>query len=129
MLLYADRAPIRIHQAQFRLERRFADRFGFLLGYTLGSANSIADGGTPSNKYDLMSDWGPTSNDVRHRFVANAVYELPFGIQAGGIVTAGRARKRADQRNRKRVTAGGVCWNRRGRGRRNPGHQHHWHTQ
>ena len=91
MLLYADRAPIRIHQAQFRLERRFADRFGFLLGYTLGSANSIAGGGTPSNKYDLMSDWGPTSNDVRHRFVANAVYELPFGIQAGGIVTANSA--------------------------------------
>ena len=44
-----------------------------------------------SNKYDLMSDWGPTSNDVRHRFVANAVYELPFGIQAGGIVTANSA--------------------------------------
>lgn len=91
MLLYADQAPIRIHQAQFRIERRFADRFGFLAGYTLGRAKGIADNGTPSNKYDLMADWGPTSNDVRHRFVANAVYELPFGIQAGGIVTANSA--------------------------------------
>ena len=25
--------------------------------------------GTPSNHYDLQADWGPTSNDVRHRFV------------------------------------------------------------
>ena len=91
MLLYYDAAPIRIHQAQLRLERRFADRLGFLVGYTLGSAKSIADQGTPSDKYNLMADWGPTSNDVRHRFVGNVVYELPYGIQAGGIVSASSA--------------------------------------
>ena len=91
MLLYADVAPIRIHQAQFRLERHFADRFGFLLGYTLGSAKTIADNGTPSDKYNVMADWGPTSNDVRHRFVGNVIYELPFGIQVGGIVSTNSA--------------------------------------
>jgi hypothetical protein len=91
MLLYADVAPMRIHQAQFRLERHFADRFGFLLGYTLGSAKTIADNGTPSDKYNLMADWGPTSNDVRHRFVSNVIYELPYGIQVGGIVTGNSA--------------------------------------
>lgn len=91
MLLYADVAPMRIHQAQFRLERHFADRFGFLLGYTLGSAKTIADNGTPSDKYDLMADWGPTANDVRHRFVSNVIYELPFGIQVGGIVSTNSA--------------------------------------
>ena len=91
MLLYDDVAPMRIHQAQLRLERHFAARFGFLLGYTLGSAKTIADNGTPSDKYNLMADWGPTSNDVRHRFVSNAIYELPYGIQVGGIVTANSA--------------------------------------
>jgi len=91
LLLYDDASPIRIHQAQFRLQKRFANRLGFLLGYTLGSAKSIADNGTPSNHYDLMADWGPTSNDVRHRFVSNVIYELPWGFQVGTIVTANSA--------------------------------------
>ncbi|MEZ5288907.1 MAG: hypothetical protein R2712_29715 [Vicinamibacterales bacterium] len=61
------------------------------MGYTLGSAKTIANNGTPSNKYDLMADWGPTSNDVRHRFVSNVIYELPYQIQFGTILTANSA--------------------------------------
>lgn len=91
LLLYDDSSPIRIHQAQFRLQKRFANRLGFLLGYTLGSAKAIANNGTPSNHEDPMVDWGPTSNDVRHRFVSNVIYELPWGFQAGTIVTANSA--------------------------------------
>lgn len=91
LLLYDDSAPIRIHQAQFRIQKRFADKLGFLLGYTLGSAKSIADNGTPSDKYDLMADWGPTANDVRHRFVGNVIYQLPWQIQVGTILTANSA--------------------------------------
>jgi hypothetical protein len=88
MLLYSDIAPMRIHQAQFRLTRRFSGRLGFLFGYTLGSAKTIANNGTPSDNYNPMLDWGPTSNDVRHRFVGNVMYQLPLGVQLGGIVTA-----------------------------------------
>ena len=55
------------------------------------SASRCSDNGTPSNKHDLMADWGPTANDVRHRFVGNVIYELPFAIQIGGIVTANSA--------------------------------------
>jgi hypothetical protein len=91
LLLYDDIAPIRIHQAQFRLQKRFADRLGFLLGYTLGSAKTIADNGTPMDKYNLDADWGPTANDVRHRFVSNVIYQLPWNIQIGTIVTANSA--------------------------------------
>jgi len=91
LLLYEDVSPIRIHQAQIRLQKRFTQHLGFLVGYTLGSAKSIADNGTPSDKYNLMNDWGPTSNDVRHRFVSNVIYELPYGVQVGGIVTASSA--------------------------------------
>ncbi|MGE4065751.1 MAG: carboxypeptidase regulatory-like domain-containing protein [Vicinamibacterales bacterium] len=89
--LYDDAAPMRIHQAQVRLQKRFSGKLGFLLGYTLGSAKTIANNGTPSDNYDLMADWGPTSNDVRHRFISNVIYELPYGIQVGGIVTANSA--------------------------------------
>ncbi|MGE3273638.1 MAG: carboxypeptidase regulatory-like domain-containing protein [Vicinamibacterales bacterium] len=89
--LYDDAAPMRIHQAQVRLQKRFSGRLGFLVGYTLGSAKTIANNGTPSDNYDLMADWGPTSNDVRHRFISNIIYELPYGIQVGGIVTANSA--------------------------------------
>ncbi len=91
LLLYADEAKMRIHQAQFRLQKRFASRLGFLVGYTLGSAMTVANGGTPSNHYDLDFDWGPTANDVRHRFVTNVIYELPWQFQAGLIVTANSA--------------------------------------
>lgn len=91
LLLYDDSSPIRIHQAQLRLQKRFANRLGFLVGYTLGTAKSIADNGTPFDKYNLMTDWGPTSNDVRHRVVSNVIYELPYGIQIGGIMTANSA--------------------------------------
>lgn len=91
LLLYEDSSPIRIHQAQVRLQKRFANRLGFLVGYTLGSAKSIADNGTPSDKYNLMADYGATANDVRHRLVSNVIYELPFGIQIGGIVTTNSA--------------------------------------
>ncbi len=91
LLLYNDASPIRIHQAQVRLQKRFAGRLGFLVGYTLGSAKSIANNDTPSDKYNLMADWGPTTNDVRHRVVSNVIYEMPFGIQVGGIVTANSA--------------------------------------
>jgi hypothetical protein len=91
LLLYSDVSPIRIHQGQFRLEKRFSNRVGFLVGYTLGSAKSIADNGTPSDKYNLTADWGPTANDVRHRFVGNLITTLPFGIQFGTILTTNTA--------------------------------------
>ena len=91
LLLYNDVSPIRIHQAQIRLEKRFSNRVGFLVGYTLGSARSIADNGTPSDKYDFVADWGPTANDVRHRFVGNLITTLPYGLQLGTIVTANTA--------------------------------------
>lgn len=91
LLVYDDSSPVRIHQAQVRLQRRFGGRLGFLVGYTLGSAKAIANNATPSDKYNLMADWGPTNNDVRHRLVSNVIYELPLGIQVGGIVTANSA--------------------------------------
>jgi hypothetical protein len=69
-----------------RLERRFANGFSLLGTYTWARAfNSYTDGGSLgadigfSNFYNRRADWGPTGNDVRHRFTMTGVYELPVG--------------------------------------------------
>ena len=48
----------------------------FEAGSTLGSDTNAE---TYSNYYDRRSDWGPSRNDIHHRFSASSVYELPFG--------------------------------------------------
>jgi hypothetical protein len=42
--------------------------------------------------FDPSSERGPSLQDQRHRFAATAVQELPFGLQASGIYTAGSGR-------------------------------------
>jgi hypothetical protein len=34
--------------------------------------------GFPQNSYNLRADYGPSDYDARHRFVLNAIYQLPF---------------------------------------------------
>lgn len=80
MLVYSDSAPMRIHQAQIRVQRRFADRLGFLVGYTLGSAKSIANNGTPSDKYNLWPTGGPrqTTCDIASWAMSSTSYGGAF---------------------------------------------------
>jgi Carboxypeptidase regulatory-like domain/TonB-dependent Receptor Plug Domain len=69
------------------IERRFSRGFGFGLAYTLGNSRdntsehltTLGSNSFPQNSRNL-DDWeGPSDYDVRHRFVANFVAELPFG--------------------------------------------------
>lgn len=75
----------RIKMLQLRLQKRFSNKLGFLFGYSLGSARAFAN--SPVSDYNLNADWGPQPNDVRHRIVSNAIYELPLGINFGGVLT------------------------------------------
>ena len=68
-----------------RAERRFEQGFAVLANYTLSKSldtgsRSIDDGASPhpitSNRF---LDYGPSAFDVRQRFVASIIYELPFG--------------------------------------------------
>jgi hypothetical protein len=66
------------------LERRFSAGLSFQTRYTW--SHSINDGSVgggesngPENVNCLRCDFGPSIFDIRHNFVANAVYELPFG--------------------------------------------------
>lgn len=71
-----------------RLSHRFSHGFNANAIYTYskflnnsfeGGSSLGADGGAYSNYYDRASDYGPSSNDIRHQFVFSSVYELPFG--------------------------------------------------
>jgi hypothetical protein len=80
---------------QISLEKRYSQGLTALVSYTLGEAMtdspdhiSTSGGGAgidtgtfrePQDSYNLAADRGPAEFDIRHRFVASYVWELPFG--------------------------------------------------
>jgi Carboxypeptidase regulatory-like domain len=80
---------------QVRLDKRFSQGLTGNVSYTLGKALSGAPdhistsgGGAgfdtgvfrePQDGNNLRAEMGPTEFDVRHRFVASYIWELPFG--------------------------------------------------
>jgi hypothetical protein len=69
---------------ELTLQRRFSSGFSFQTRYTWShSINNGSVGGGESNGPEnvncIRCDKGPSIYDIRHNFIANAVYELPFG--------------------------------------------------
>jgi hypothetical protein len=62
--------------------------------YVLSRANSDADGigSLPANPYDLSTEYGRASGDIRHRFVMTGNFRAPWGITLNPfvIVQSGR---------------------------------------
>jgi hypothetical protein len=79
--------PIRTQQFQVQLVRRLRRDFSFKTSYTYLHANSFANPVNANDPFNAVN-WGPTLNDVHHRFVANATYRLPFDVNLGTVVTA-----------------------------------------
>ncbi len=87
---------------QMRMQKRMGGGLAYTLAYTwskaLGdfldhlSAGGGAVGNFPQNAYDMTADYGPLAFDIPHRFVASAIYELPFGagrpFLTGGLASA-----------------------------------------
>jgi hypothetical protein len=76
------------HAAVVKFEKRFSRGFNVLSTYTFakfldnagGGGTNLGDEVNPySNYYNRRADYGPSENDVRHRFTLSSVYELPFG--------------------------------------------------
>ena len=83
------------HSLQARLEKRFSAGLSGLVSYTWGKALTNAvdhlstsgvgngvDVGVfkePENGYNRRAEYGLAEFDVQHRFVASAVWELPYG--------------------------------------------------
>src|SRR5205814_8432787 len=80
-------AEARYNSLAVKLTRRLHEGLSVLGGYTLsksednGSGIRTLDGDTlfPQNSFCLECEWGLSVFDVRHRFVASVLYELPFG--------------------------------------------------
>jgi hypothetical protein len=70
-----------------KLEKRFSSGLQFMAGYTfaknLDYGGSAASGGGstggPQTITNIRAGRGPSGFDVKHRFVANYVYDMPFG--------------------------------------------------
>jgi hypothetical protein len=67
---------------QTGINKRFSNGLSLSANYTfaknLGTADGLV-GGTVQNIYDIGSTRGSVSPDLRHRFVASYIYELPVG--------------------------------------------------
>ncbi len=76
---------------QITWNKRPSHGFGFGISYTF--SQSMDDGSAQRdiipNTYDAHNLWGQSDFDVRHIFIANYVYELPFFKGQNGL--AGRA--------------------------------------
>jgi hypothetical protein len=70
---------------QVRLQKRMSRGLMFMARYTysksLDDASTIGGGGQTviQNNADPRGDYGLSSFDVRHQFLGNVVYQLPFG--------------------------------------------------
>jgi len=56
--------------------------------HTLDASTDSNGGGTPMNPYSWKSDYGNSNWDIRHRFVASFVYDIPFFSNANPVLKA-----------------------------------------
>jgi hypothetical protein len=87
------------------LEKRFSRGYAFGVSYTIGksednSSEQLTTQGSnafPQNARDFDSWFGPSDYDVRHRFTANFVWNLPLGdnVIARGWTISGIYTKRS----------------------------------
>ena len=85
------------HGMTLSLNKRFSDGWQLQASYTLGDSKDNWSGGqiggsdfdngagSASDWFDPEYEYGPSSYDVRHNFVVNGVYMLPFGQDATGV--------------------------------------------
>ncbi|MGH9349489.1 MAG: hypothetical protein ACRD26_19735, partial [Vicinamibacterales bacterium] len=77
------------HGLQLQVRRRHAQGFGGQLSYTLGKAmdddSDVQLSRFATDARNFALDWGAADFDVRHRVVANWLWELPFFNRATGV--------------------------------------------
>jgi hypothetical protein len=99
--MYALSAQSNYHALLLRFDKRFSRGFSWLSAYTYAKAISNApqfrnaggangsENSPPQNAYDLRSERGLASFDLRHRWVNSAVYDLPFNTGPVAWLTGG----------------------------------------
>jgi hypothetical protein len=80
------------HAASIVLRQRFSGGLQFLASYTWSHALDVSsdsnNSGQPMNPYNWRLDYGNANWDIRHRFVASYLYELPWFRTSTGLVHA-----------------------------------------
>jgi Carboxypeptidase regulatory-like domain/TonB dependent receptor-like, beta-barrel/TonB-dependent Receptor Plug Domain len=90
---YVDSSQTMVYNGlQTSVRRRFSNRYSWDVNYTLGKSESTQGGDlsvyyiTSFNNiqdfWDPEFDYGPSTNDIRHRLNASFIYELP-GVAGG----------------------------------------------
>lgn len=85
--LIESRANSNYRSLQARLQQRLSDGLALLASYTWSRSiddasnffPSAGDPNYPQNSYDFKAERGRSNFDLRHRFSASYVYDLPFG--------------------------------------------------
>ncbi len=80
------------NSVQVELNHRFDHGFSILASYVyakyLDIVSYTAEGGNgPRNPENFAQSYGPSDNDVRHRFTASYIYQLPKWQSAHGVVS------------------------------------------
>ena len=77
------------HSGQFQLNKRLSRGFTGQLSYTYGKAmdsgSDVQVGANPVDAHNLELEWAAADFDVRHRLVANWLWEIPFLRDATGL--------------------------------------------
>lgn len=80
------------HALQVQVNKRLSGGFTGQISYTLGQAmdsgSDVQVAGFPVDSRDLDLEWAASDFDVKHRFVVNWLWELPFFRDAGGAAGA-----------------------------------------
>ncbi len=61
-----------------RMTRGFQTLAAYTWSHTLDISSDSNGGGTPMNPYNWRADYGDSNWDIRHRFVATFLYDIPF---------------------------------------------------
>ena len=65
-------------------------RFFMGANYQLARSNNFTDSAfaLPANNYDLLAEWGPSLQDVRHRFFGTVNFGVPWAMRLGVFTQA-----------------------------------------
>jgi hypothetical protein len=70
---------------QLGLEKRYSERYGFSLAYTLSDTKRNTEGHQfqPVDSRDFEAEYAPANNDARHTLAGNATFDLPARFKLG----------------------------------------------
>lgn len=76
-------------QAQYRTKKlQFSGFYTMAQNYSDADSERDASGFEYANSFNLRDEYYYSSQDIRHQFTANAVYQLPLGFEVAGITRA-----------------------------------------